>query len=59
MGRSVQLAIKTTREMRVVHINRSDARGGASLAASRIVQAQRGIGIDAKLLVGEKLTKQG
>lgn len=57
MGRSVQLAIKTTREMRVVHINRSDARGGASLAASRIVQAQRGIGIDAKLLVGEKLTK--
>ena len=43
--------------MRVVHINKSDVRGGAAVAASRIVNSLRNIGVDASLLVGEKLGK--
>ena len=40
--------------MRVVHINRSDVVGGASVAASRIVEALRAQNIDASMLVAEK-----
>jgi glycosyltransferase involved in cell wall biosynthesis len=40
--------------MRIVHINKSDVTGGASVAASRIVMALREAGMDASLLVAEK-----
>lgn len=40
--------------MKVVHINKSDVIGGASIAASRIVDSLRKIDIDASLLVSKK-----
>ena len=42
--------------MKVLHINKSDTTGGAAIAAMRIVQAQRQMGIDARMLVVEKRT---
>src|SRR5690606_37448724 len=44
--------------MRVVHINKSDVKGGAAVAASRIVSSLRGMNVDASLLVAEKLGQQ-
>lgn len=41
--------------MKIVHINKSDIRGGAAIAASRIVEALISSGIDAKLLVAENI----
>lgn len=40
--------------MKVLHINKSDVVGGASIAASRIVDSLRNIDIDASLLVAKK-----
>jgi glycosyltransferase involved in cell wall biosynthesis len=42
--------------MKVLHINKSDAAGGASVAAMRIVNALNKNGIDAKMLVVDKKT---
>ena len=41
--------------MRVVHINKSDVKGGAAVAASRIVSSLRGMDVAASMLVAEKL----
>ncbi len=41
--------------MRVVHINKSDVKGGAAVAASRIVSSLRGMDVEASMLVAEKL----
>lgn len=40
--------------MRVVHLNKSDCRGGAAIAASRLVEALRGANIEASMLVAQK-----
>jgi glycosyltransferase involved in cell wall biosynthesis len=40
--------------MKIVHINKSDVVGGASVAALRLVMAQRAIGFDSIMLVQEK-----
>lgn len=40
--------------MMVLHISHSDREGGAAIAAHRLVAAQRGIGIDAQMLVLRK-----
>ncbi|GAO29737.1 hypothetical protein [Geofilum rubicundum] len=40
--------------MRVLHINKSDVKGGAAVAASRIVHALRGMDVEASMLVAEK-----
>lgn len=42
--------------MRVVIINRSDARGGAAVVSRRLMHALRREGVDATMLVAEKLT---
>ncbi len=42
--------------MRVVFINKSDLRGGAAVVTFRLVNALRAIGVDARLLVTEKLS---
>lgn len=42
--------------MRVVIINKSDSRGGAAIVSYRLMQALREIGVDARMLVAEKLT---
>lgn len=41
--------------MRVVIVNKSDQRGGAAVVSSRLMAALRGIGVDARMLVAEKL----
>lgn len=42
--------------MRIVIINRSDARGGAAVVSRRLMHALRDAGTDARMLVAEKLT---
>ncbi len=42
--------------MRVVLINKSDARGGAAVVTFRLMMAFRSLGVDARMLVAEKLT---
>lgn len=42
--------------MRVVIINKSDARGGAAVVSHRLMQALRRNGVEASMLVTEKLT---
>lgn len=42
--------------MRIVHINKSDTTGGASVAAMRLVSALQQMQVDASLLVAEKKT---
>ena len=42
--------------MRILHINKSDAVGGASVAATRLVESLNKSGVDAKMLVAEKKT---
>lgn len=42
--------------MRVVIINKSDARGGAAVVSRRLMQALRRNGVEASMLVTEKLT---
>jgi uncharacterized membrane protein (DUF106 family) len=44
--------------MRVVHINKSDVKGGAAVAASRIVSSLRGMEVEASMLVAEKLGQE-
>lgn len=41
---------------KVTFISRSDLRGGAAIVSYRLVEALRGIGVDAKMLVCEKLS---
>jgi len=42
--------------MKILHINKSDKVGGASVAAMRLVKAQRAIGLDSQILVQEAQT---
>lgn len=42
--------------MRVVIINKSDSRGGAAVVSRRLMMALRNAGVDARMLVCEKLT---
>lgn len=42
--------------MRIVLINKSDARGGAAVVTYRLMEGLRSLGIDARMLVAEKLT---
>lgn len=42
--------------MKVVLINKSDSTGGAAVVSKRLVEALRGINIDARMLVVEKLS---
>lgn len=42
--------------MKVVFINKSDARGGAAVVTHRLCSALRAAGVDARMLVVEKLT---
>ncbi|MDE5774019.1 MAG: glycosyltransferase [Muribaculaceae bacterium] len=42
--------------MKVVLVNKSDATGGAAVVSYRLMEALRGIGVDARMLVAEKLT---
>lgn len=42
--------------MRVVIINKSDSRGGAAVVSYRLMQSLREAGVDARMLVAEKLT---
>lgn len=42
--------------MKIVLINKSDARGGAAVVTRRLMEALRGEGVDARMLVAEKLT---
>lgn len=42
--------------MRIVLVNKSDARGGAAVVTFRLMQALRSLGVDAVMLVEEKLT---
>ena len=42
--------------MRIVHINKSDTTGGASVAALRLVSALQQMNVDASMLVAEKKT---
>ena len=44
--------------MRVLIINTSERRGGAAIAASRLMDALRNHGIKAKMLVRDKQTDQ-
>ena len=44
------------RPLRVVIINKSDSTGGAAVVSRRLMEAMRGQGIDARMLVVEKLT---
>ncbi|MDE6668881.1 MAG: glycosyltransferase [Muribaculaceae bacterium] len=41
--------------MKVVLINKSDATGGAAVVSARLMEALRGEGVDARMLVAEKL----
>ncbi len=41
--------------MRVVIINKSDSTGGAAVVSYRLMEALRGAGVDARMLVAEKL----
>lgn len=43
--------------MKILHVNKSDTIGGASVAALRLVQAQRSAGMDSYMLVQEKTTQ--
>jgi glycosyltransferase involved in cell wall biosynthesis len=40
--------------MRILHINKSDVKGGAAVAASRIVNSLRSMDVEASMLVAEK-----
>ena len=40
--------------MKILHVSFSDAAGGAAIAARRLVEAQRGAGIDAEMFVVRK-----
>ncbi|MDG5799336.1 glycosyltransferase family 4 protein [Marinilabiliaceae bacterium ANBcel2] len=40
--------------MRIVHVNRSDIKGGAAIAASRIVKSIKDLGFDTSFLVARK-----
>lgn len=42
--------------MKIVIINRSDCRGGAAVASFRLMEALRSEGVDARMLVAEKLS---
>lgn len=42
--------------MKVLHVSFSDSKGGAAIAAHRLLTAQRAAGLDAKMLVVHKLT---
>ncbi|MDE5880820.1 MAG: glycosyl transferase, partial [Muribaculaceae bacterium] len=42
--------------MKIVIINKSDSTGGAAVVSHRLMEALRGIGVDARMLVVEKLT---
>ena len=42
--------------MKIVIVNKSDRTGGAAVVSFRLMEALRGIGIDARMLVVEKLT---
>lgn len=42
--------------MKVVIINKSDSTGGAAVVSRRLMEALRGEGVDARMLVAEKLT---
>lgn len=42
--------------MKVVIINKSDARGGAAIVSARLMRALRNNGVEASMLVAEKLT---
>ncbi|MDE6794440.1 MAG: glycosyltransferase [Muribaculaceae bacterium] len=42
--------------MKIVIINKSDSTGGAAVVSRRLMEALRGIGVDARMLVVEKLT---
>lgn len=42
--------------MKVVIVNKSDSTGGAAVVSRRLMEALRRVGIDAKMLVAEKLT---
>jgi glycosyltransferase involved in cell wall biosynthesis len=44
--------------MKVTFINKSDATGGAAVVTMRLVRALRRIGVDAKMLVTERLTEE-
>ncbi len=44
--------------MKIVHINKSDTIGGASVAAMRLVKSQRKMGLDSSLLVQEAQIKK-
>lgn len=41
--------------MKVVIINKSDSTGGAAVVSARLMEALRGCGVDARMLVAEKL----
>ena len=42
--------------MKILHVNYYDVRGGAALAAYRLCQKQRELGIDAQMVVAEKFS---
>lgn len=42
--------------MRIVIVNKSDSTGGAAVVSYRLMSALRSIGVDARMLVAEKLT---
>ena len=44
------------RPLRVVVVNKSDSTGGAAVVSRRLMYALRSIGVDARMLVAEKLT---
>ncbi len=44
--------------MRVLHVSYSDRRGGAAIATWRLVQAQRAAGLDARMLVLDKMSDE-
>lgn len=44
------------RFMKIVIVNKSDRTGGAAVVSFRLMEALRGIGVDARMLVVEKLT---
>lgn len=47
---------ESDRRLRVVIINKSDSTGGAAVVSRRLMEAMRSEGIDARMLVVEKLT---
>ena len=45
--------------MKILHVGYSDKLGGAAIAIIRLHNSLKAIGLDSKVLVGEKLSKDG